>query len=210
MKLNEITKIVQQPDPGFKESDFDIENAQQVTTAENFPVFKLKSKGNLDPALEAYALKKDDRFVSFVVGKYGTLDGPAFFVQRSYTIPSLRNKGLATALYSVLYRRLHLKLISDVEQSPETVSVWKKLSKSLPVRVLDTKNQRSLELQDVPDKQLYDPELELKLVIENTHTLNIQGGQPITDLLIPERPLIDKILADYINYTASENDGLYE
>ena len=196
MKLTEITKIVQQPSPGFSFDDFNI--VKQIGTAENIPLFRLEHKK--DTEYQGYALQKDGQFVSAMVGRWGTLDGDAFFIERTYTVPSERNKGLITSLYQALYRKYKIRLISDIKQSPETISVWKKLAGVLPVKVIDTENKKILSLKDVSDEQLYDPELGLRLVLE-------RFIPDPTFCIIPEPT--DGILEDYINYTHIINEGKF-
>lgn len=200
MKLEEITKVPQQPTPGFSLDDFNVDAKEQIGTAENIPIVKMRGVRDVD--LVAYALVIDDRVASMIVGKLGDLDGPAFYIYRTYTLPDMRNRGLITALYKALYKKYNIRLVSDVEQSPETISVWKKLAGEFPVKVFDEKNRQLLDLRDVTDQQLYDPTQELRLVLESVVVADCDW------ITVP--PIIDGILKDYIHYTADENKGQYD
>ena len=198
MKLNEIIKVPQQHFPGVSLSDFNTETAEQLTTAENIPLFHI-SGGPKGPDFHAYALKQGSEFVSFVIGKWGNLNGPAFYIMRTYTQPQYRNKGLITALYSALYRKLKYKLVSDNEMSPESISVWKKLSKVLPVEVYNLSKKETSYMKDVSDEELFGMEKKhknIRLVLDGTPV-----KPTITDMQIPEKPLLGSILEDYIIYT---------
>lgn len=219
MKINEIIKVVSQPTPSL--SDFDIENAKQLTTAENIPLYGLMHLK--DSNVHAYALKVGNAFVSIIIGKWGVLDGPALYIRRTYTLPKYRNKGLITALYIALHRRLKYKMVSDFEQSPETIAVWKKLTKILPVKVVNTKTHNVEEYSDVPEEEIFGMSKgyeDIRLVISEAIQSNRELRKMkelmknkktkfITDIKIPERPLIDTIILDSYNYTHPDNDGKY-
>lgn len=198
MKLDEITKVVSQPSGGFDLQDFDIEHATQIGTAENIPIVKIQPKDHAHNAV-MFALVVDDQIVGVMIGALCTVDGPAFCVERTYTAVSMRNKGLMTALYKALYTKYNIRLVSDLGQSPETISIWKKLAQTLPVKVVDAKNGQLLDFSDVTDQQLYDERLGLRLMLES-NTLP-EGWH------VPPR---SSLLTDNINYTAEENNGLYD
>lgn len=198
MKLEEITKIASQSSGGFNLSDFDTQNAVQIGTAENLPIYHFKG-GQKDPALEAYAIKIDDQFVSVLIGKKGTLNGPAFFIHRTYTIPSMRNKGLVSSLYSALYSKYHIRLVGDTEQSPETISVWKKLSQILPVKVFDPSKKQIVDLSTISDTDLYNPALNLRFILED---MELQEN-----FKFPSKA--SNILEDYVIYTHITVIGKY-
>jgi hypothetical protein len=200
MKLYEITKISHQPSVGFVLTDFDTDGAVQLTTAENLPLYQITG-GHKDPSLCAFALKVDDTFVSVIIGVWGKVDGPAFIIRRTWTDPRYRNKGLVTSLYKALHAKMHYKLVSDIEQSPETISVWLKLSAVLPVKVLDLNNKEIKNLEDVSAEDLYKPSLELRLIIEQVQTSS--------DWIVPEQPLLGGILEDHLVYTHTDSNGQF-
>lgn len=200
MKLDEIVKIAQQPTGGFSLSDFMLERAEQITTAENLPVFHIPG-GPKDPTLHCYAVRVDNQYVSMLIGRVGSFNGrTAVFIARTYTLPSYRNKGLVTSLYRALYSRMKYVLISDGEMSPETISVWEKLAASLPVKVVNMDSTTSQPLKDVPLDQMVDGNEHIRLMLE-TGTIDPSW------IGVPES--YSPILADYINFTHPDNDGLY-
>ena len=200
MKLDEIAKIAQQVTGGFSLADFDLERAEQITTAENLPVFHIPG-GPKDPTLHCYAVQVDGQYASMLIGRVGTFNGRnAVFIVRTYTLPSYRNKGLVTSLYKVLYSRMKYVLISDGEMSPETITVWHKLAAALPVKVIDMDSTISQPLKDVPLDQIVDGNERIRLMLE-------MGIVNPTWMVIPENT--GGILRDYINFTHPDNDGLY-
>lgn len=212
MRLEEITKIGQLPTRGFNLDDFDLEHAKQVGTAENIPIFEIHG-GPKEPGLVLYALKTNDEYVSMILGKWGTFAGPAFFILRTYTNPTMRNRGLMTALYKALYTKLRFKLVSDVEQTPETVAVWKKLAMVLPVRAFDPETRKTIDLRNVSDEQLYHLDKDWRLVLECIWEYKADPKLPkqpgrVVEFSFPSINHI--ILDDYIIYTHPDTFGLYE
>lgn len=200
MKLDEIAKVAQQATGGFSLSDFNLDHAEQITTAENIPVFHIPG-GPKDPTLHCYAMRIDNQYVSMLLGRVGTFNGrAAVFIVRTYTLPSYRNKGLVTSLYKALYSRMKYVLISDGEMSPETIAVWEKLAAALPVKVVDMDSTTSQPLKDVSLDRLVDGNERIRLMLE-------MGIVDPPWMVIPENT--GGILRDYINFTHPDNDGLY-
>jgi hypothetical protein len=199
VKPEEITKIPQQPNSGFSLDDFDVGNMVHVGTAENIPLVLFNST---DGKYTCYALIQDDLPTATVVGRWGTLNGPAFFIERTYTVPTYRNKGMMTAMYKALYTKYGIRLVSDVEQSPGTITIWKKLADVLPVQVVDVVNKTIVPLATVNDIDLYDEPRKLRLMLENTQS------EAHPDILVPD-PIVDGILDDYIIYTHEDSNNQY-
>lgn len=202
MKIDEITKLPQQS-AGFDINNFDIKSAKQISTAESIPLYHLKG-GKKDTSLEAYSLKLDNKFVCTLIGKWGNLNGNAFFVSRTFTLPEYRNKGLITSLYVALYKKLKYKLVSDFEQSPESISVWKKISKVLPVKVLDFNTNQIYNMDDVPEDKIFGNKKEhenIRLMIEHIEVFWENVNIPdFSD---------SKIIKDNILYTHIDNNNKY-
>lgn len=210
MKLNEITQRPQQPTSGFSLSNFNIEGAKFVGTAENFPIYHIDS---VDSKEEMYALKEkkeEKNFISMVIGITGSWFNTktAFFIQRTYTDRKFRNRGLMTALYYALYTKLKLILVSDFEQSPETITIWKKLALTLPIKVLDLRNSEDIKLhnyKEFPQNELMDSE-HIRLVLE---TLSPPPGLEGLDKYYNYNP-DSIILEDYLVYTHPSKHGEYD
>jgi hypothetical protein len=77
--------------------------------------------------------------------------------------------------------------------------VWHKLAVSLPVHVLDVHSNQTRPLKEIPVDQVFNGDEHIKLVLERF----------IPDpnwLVIPDRSVL---LADNVNFTHPDNDGLY-
>jgi len=214
MKLDEIIQRPQQSERGFSFSDFDISNARFVGTAENFPIYHLHS---IRSEQEMYALKENknsNEFISMIIGTSGKWlnNKSAFFIQRTYTTNQFRNRGLMTSLYYALYIKLKMILVSDFEQSPETVSIWKKIALSLPVKVLDTRNPQDIKLhnyKEFPQTEILGDE-NIRLVLEEISTpKELDWLYKSLDKYHDYDPN-NIILEDYHVYTHHDNLGKYE
>lgn len=200
MKLHEIVKLPTQPRAGFQLKHFDTEHAKQLTTAENIPVFHCV--GIDDPNTHIYMMKVDDQFVAVLIGQWGHIDNkPALYIERTATLPQYRRKGLMTALYVALHKKLKYILVSDFEQSPESIKIWQNLAKIYDVKVIDTKTMQKLDYNEVPVGKIFGNTEHIRLMME-TKIINSSW------IDIPEPSY--EILDDYLHYTHEQNLGLYE
>lgn len=196
MKLTEIFKIVSQPSHGINLDMFDYEHEEQVCTAENYPVFKVQG---ISEDLVMFYIKHDNKNICMIVGSFGTLDGPAFFLTRTFTDISYRRKGFVFSLYKALYDKLHLNVVSDVELTNDSINVWKKLATVMNVEVLFPLKKEILPISEVTDNQLFDASLQCRFVLRH----NI-----VSESMFPQKQQ-SAILKDYIHFTHSDNDGVF-
>lgn len=206
MKLKEIfLNSTNQREPGFSLNDWNTENATLVTRAENLPVYMIKPKQ--ESQLVAYAIKKDNQFVSFVIGTHQSVHGTKYFmIGRSYTLPTHEKQGLSSALYTALVTKKHLVLMSDNEQGPGSKRVWDKISKVLHTQVLNLKTGEKLSRDKIPDDQIYqqDPNH------PNAKNLVIVTEQYVNNIIDDVRSQNENLLGDYVIYTHPDVHGVYD
>lgn len=89
-------------------------------------------------------------------------------VVRTWCEKEYRNKGIVTNLYRFLYNELKFAILSDIEQTPETISVWNKVREYWPVQMI---NLDTGETQDIDDKVLYDQKQRFVLIVERLSEL---------------------------------------
>lgn len=89
-------------------------------------------------------------------------------VVRTWCESDFRNKGIITNLYRFLYNELQFAVLSDVHQTPETISIWNKVREYWPVKMIDINTH---EIKEIDDKKLYDPELDYVLILERKREL---------------------------------------
>lgn len=84
----------------------------------------------------------------------------ALVMNRTFVVPNWRNKGYMTALYRTLRGNGNV-IISDVDLSPESISIWKKLLARYTVHIIDANSgtvKRKATLDDLdshnPDERL--------------------------------------------------------
>ncbi|MGI0076816.1 MAG: hypothetical protein ACREAU_05355, partial [Nitrosopumilaceae archaeon] len=125
MKVNEILRIPQHTSKRYNPDSFNLENKECVGHTEG----KLK-------VCKAFAI--DDNYtilyglfdaqnmlLSGIIGKFFLLDGMnTFAVKDALTPAPLQKKGYATSLYVFLVKDLNIRLLSDVEQTPQGESLW--------------------------------------------------------------------------------------
>lgn len=109
-------------------------------------------------------------------------------IVRTWCEKEYRNKGVVTNLYRFLYNTLKYALLSDVAQTPETISVWNKVRDFLPTQMV---NLDTGEIQDIDDKILYDPSKRFVLIVERLKEL------PITSPFYKVTQAPNGILEDY-------------
>lgn len=165
-QLKEIEKVVDVISRRFSFDDFDLTSGQIAALSEQ-PYKVLKYHAKKDIRLLMFALKDGDtdKIVATVAGHFD--DNNFFVIQDAWTEPSMRRRGLMTALYTTLHDRLQMSLASDIQQTKSIVQLWKKLP--LPQKVFDRKTKQLLPRDQVPDNQLYDPNdpQRYRLVIEH-------------------------------------------
>ena len=197
MKLQEITKIVSQTTSAINFAEFDIDNAQLVAHAEGgLPVIKAKNKNSSDTFL--FFVVVDNKNVACVVGSMVNQFNHTFFViYRAWTDPDYRLRGYMTALYVALVKHVGLKILSDKQQSPEMVSLWKQLNNIRPVKVIDTTTGTIIDRNQVTDTEVYNDGDQYRLLLEHTN-----------DTWIPD--IDSNVVADYMIYTHPDNTGKFE
>ena len=112
----------------------------------------------------------------------------SIMIVRTWCEKEYRNKGVVTNLYRFLYNTLKYALLSDVAQTPETISVWNKVRDFLPTQMV---NLDTGEIQDIDDKILYDPSKRFVLIVERLKEL------PITSPFYKVTQAPNGILEDY-------------
>lgn len=91
-------------------------------------------------------------------------------IKRTWCNLEFRNKGIITNLYRYVYNSLGFALISDIEQTPETIAVWNKLRDQWPVKMIDCSNG---EISEIDEKELYNKSKRFALIVESLDILNM-------------------------------------
>lgn len=205
MKLKEILSVPLQP-PRDTLKHFDLQKGEEISTAENNPVWHYISSSNSN--FECYIVKDErtNEIAAYVAGSKVQFENKIYLqVEDARTMPKFRKQGYMTALYQVLQHHLHIALISDAEQSSPMKNIWKHAN-----TVFDTKTNTLIPRKEVPEDELYTASLEqdketkklkayrYRLVFEATYH----------DGILPELP--KGFLRDRVNYTHYENKGKYE
>lgn len=170
MKLSEIIKIVSQPVPGFDLSKIEVFN----TVKENYLGKYTVKLGKFQDQYAFTVLDNDVIIASLITVEIDDLDlsKTALIVKRTWCNREYRNRGIITNLYRLLYNELGYALVSDIEQSPETIRVWDKLRSAWNVKMIDMKTK---EITDINTTELYgDPNK--ALIVESAMKKNNFSG----------------------------------
>ena len=93
-------------------------------------------------------------------------------ILRTWCEEDYRNKGIITNLYQFLHNTLKFAVLSDVRQTPETVSIWDKMRKIWPAKMI---NLDTGETQEIDDKLLYDSTKRFVITIERQMELPVSS-----------------------------------
>lgn len=138
MKLQEIIKIPNQIEHGFDISKFDKAVQFKKVKVESYPLLAY-IEGN--DYFFVIITKEQEKIAFFKAIKIEEKinSREAFIIKRTWVVPKFRNKGIATAFYKTLHNQ-GFTIISDLELSPESISIWKKFGSEMINR--DTKEKR--------------------------------------------------------------------
>ena len=93
-------------------------------------------------------------------------------ILRTWCEEGYRNKGIITNLYQFLHNTLKFAVLSDIRQTPETVSIWNKMRKIWPAKMI---NLDTGETQEIDDKLLYDSTQRFVIMIERQIELPVSS-----------------------------------
>lgn len=150
MKLSEILKITSQPVPGL-----------DLSPIKNYDLVKDNYLGHytvhlgVNKDLYAFIVKDQETIIAALIGiEIDDLDvsKTVLIIKRTWCEREYRNRGIITNLYRLIYNELNYALISDIEQSPETIRIWDKLRSSWAVKMID---MRTKEITDINSTELY-------------------------------------------------------
>lgn len=150
MKLNEILKIVTQPVPGIDWSK--INNLKQIKDR-YLDDYSISIGTNKDHFY--FIVKLEDKIIAALIAieiEDLKRDKQVLMIKRTWVEREFRNKGIISNLYRFLYNVLGYALISDYEQSPETIKLWDKLRSSWDVKMIDLETK---EITDINSTELY-------------------------------------------------------
>lgn len=173
--LNEIQKISQIVDHGI---DFD-KVINRETVKDKYLNNYYIEQGKINDQLVFFVRlnegdrMKDNKLVAVIVAQ--EIDDlktkhnhKPIMIVRTWCEKEYHNKGIITNLYRFLYNEMKFALLSDIQQTPETVSIWNKVREYWPTQMI---NLDTGEIQEIDDKQLYDPKQKFVLIVERLSEL---------------------------------------
>ena len=140
MKLNNIAEMAErvppQPSGGIDPSVFT--NFSKLGTVENYDFWISSPHGDL---MLGKLVDTSNNPIAYIILQNITgltTKHPPVRVRRTWVEPQWRNKGVMTSMYKNLVRKFNFTLISDIEFSPETESVWRKIFAALHPNIIDS------------------------------------------------------------------------
>lgn len=168
MKLDEIVKVPSQPGMGIDLSyitNFKVVSHPHLKFLEDYTIEQGNSGDNY-----VFVVKKEDVIVAVMGTQMIRMEQnpkQVLQVKRTWCSPLDRNKSIITNLYRYVYNTLHFSLISDVVQSPESISIWTKLSTMWSVQMINT---QTAEITPIDPTLLYG-DRNYALILESDYML---------------------------------------
>lgn len=134
-----------QPDSGHKNIKV-FDNAVQFKTAsvENYPLLFIEDANSY-----SFCIKDiDSALIGFLIAEKNTLNSKAaLIISRTWVESKYRNQGFMTAIYNTLHNQ-GFTLISDNLLAPNSIKLWKELSKRNTVIILDVDSGITRNIND--------------------------------------------------------------
>jgi len=144
MNLNEIIQLPRQTESGLALDAF--KGGKQINNKKLMGIYPILLKKHKSYLL--FSVVDEGKHIAFLVGnlikdfKVKTLQ-----VKRTWVEPEYRNKGLMTNFYAMIFN-LGFDICSDLELSPESMSIWQKIWNRCgdDVKLYDAKTQKFSEI----------------------------------------------------------------
>jgi hypothetical protein len=136
MKLTELASRVGQQTSHNAGDLAEYKNFRFLQTIEQF--YDIHISDCLPDGRIMFRLVKDGVVVAWIAAlacSPGYNNRQTYMIKRTWTEPQFRNLGIMTGFYYGLYHLCHFVLLSDIEHSPETTSVWKKIFATLRPKI---------------------------------------------------------------------------
>jgi hypothetical protein len=144
MKLNELAARVARQTHHNAGDLSEYKNFKFLQTVEQ--VYDIHISDRLSDGRIMFKLLKDGTTVAWIAAlecSPGYNNRKTYMIKRTWTEPQFRNQGIMTGFYYGLYRQCNFVLVSDIEHSPETTSIWRKIFAALHPKIY---NRRTHEL----------------------------------------------------------------
>lgn len=182
MKLNEIIKVPPLPDHGIKFSSVDVEHGTEMFTVDGYPVYQYHEKHG--GSMRLFVLRIDDEDAAYVAHGYITIRGQSYpFLTRAFTAPRFQGNGYALKIIMQLRKLYNSKMLSDQNLTPDGIKLWKRLAAVLSVKLYDFTTGAVLDINDVPEDELYTDEE------HNRHVFIIEKQSELFD----EQPMTERV-----------------
>ena len=171
MKLREIVAVPQQDQHNIRDmSVFDNVVQYHRVQVEKYPLLY-----NEDANAYYFCIEENNNKIAFIVAEKNSFNNKqCIIIRRTWVNPSYRNKGFMKAMYNTLHN-CGFVVLSDVELSPESISIWKALAISRNVKIIDTNTE---EIRDIVPDDYTTANMNTQFILEaryfNTRT-NMSG-----------------------------------
>ncbi|MGI0077545.1 MAG: hypothetical protein ACREAU_09130 [Nitrosopumilaceae archaeon] len=207
MTLNEILRIPQHKGKRYSLNSFDLKNKECVGHTEG-RLQICKAHAIDDNNVILYGLfDAKNILLSSIMGVFFSLDGTSTFAVKDALTPvAQQKKGYATSLYVFLVKDLNIRLLSDVEQTPQGESLWRSIQKVVPVKIYDTATKKILQSNAINDEEIYTLDKEQNRYLFITENWLSEGMIELQK----QTHISGEILARHIIYTHSAVKGEYD
>ncbi len=144
MKLFEIVGVPVQSHHNITDmSVFDNTIRFKKASVEKYPLYYSE-----DNSTYYFCLEENGNKFAFIIAQKNIFNGKSCVViQRTWVIPEYRNNGIMKAMYNTLHNQ-GLTVLSDIELSPQSKSIWKALTITGRASVIDTTTEQIRKATD--------------------------------------------------------------
>lgn len=178
--------------------EVDLSAGKQVFQVDNNPVFEYDGG-----AQTLLILKINDDAAAYVTYSKMTLHGYTYnYLDRAFTEPKFRGRGLALKIIVELRRHTNVKILGDEEVTKAGRDMWIRLQDSLPVKVLDLITGATHKFKDVPLDDIF-----VNDKTDNRYLVFIEHLRYMQTLIVEQRGYEYGILKSH-EYTFIEQDEI--
>ena len=162
MNLEEIIRIPKQSQHNIKDmSVFNNVVQYKKVQVEKYPLLYREESG-----IDYFCIADNGTKFAYIIAQKNTYENKnCLIIRRTWVETVYRNKGYMKAMYNTLHN-CGFVVLSDIELSPESISIWRALAISRNVKIIDIRTE---ELRAPKDSDYYTTNTNTRFILEKIH-----------------------------------------
>jgi len=192
MNLNEILIVNKAISPNI-----DITKSKIIGSIEGHDIHQYNNTGI------HYFIKNEKEIISSVSGNYiNFLNSKFFVIKNIFTSIQYKGKGFASILFMFFLKKLHIKLMADIEMTLEGIRFWENISKQFGnSKVIDQESNTIFDRTEISDEQLFINGSARSKISDKYLLIMETCPISVTDIGNPPFNLYEESIPDLILYT---------